>query len=207
MKVLLINGSPRPDGCTYTALSEVSGSLKKNEIETEIFHIGNAPVYGCSACRLCKEANRCAFDGDCANELAEKMLIADGVVVGSPVYYAGPNGALCAILDRVFFSRPKERFAHIPAAAIVSCRRAGSTAALDRLNKYFTINSMTVIGSSYWNMVHGNTPEQVRQDLEGMQIMRRLGENMAFLMKTMQESKKIIAPGDVEPAIATNFIR
>ncbi|MCL2539667.1 MAG: flavodoxin family protein, partial [Oscillospiraceae bacterium] len=131
MKVLLINGSPHEKGCTYTALSEVAGSLAKNSIETEIYQIGSGPVYGCSACRTCRETNSCVcvLDGDCANELAEKMLAADGVIIGSPVYYAGPNGALCALLDRAFFSRTKEMFAYKPAAAVVSCRRAGSTAA------------------------------------------------------------------------------
>lgn len=207
MKVLLINGSPRAKGCTYTALSEVAVSLNKNNIETEIYQTGNNPVYGCTACRGCRETERCRLDEDCVNDLAEKMLDCDGIVVGSPVYYAGPNGALCAILDRVFFSRPKERFAYIPAAAVVSCRRAGSTAALDRLYKYFTINNMTVVGSSYWCMVHGNTPDQVRLDLEGMQVMRRLGENMAFILKTGKAGRETISPCEPEPSVATNFIR
>jgi len=207
MKVLLINGSPREKGCTFTALSEAAASLVNNSIEIEIFHIGNRPVYGCAACRSCRETHRCVYDGDCSNELAEKMLAADGIIIGSPVYYAGPNGALCALLDRAFFSSQKELFAYKPAAAAVSCRRAGSTAALDRIIKYFTIANMTVVGSSYWSMVHGNTPEEVRKDLEGMQIMRRLGENMAFLLKTIQAGKATVSPNAPEVSVATNFIR
>jgi len=207
MKVLLVNGSPREKGCTYTALSETASSLSKNLINAEIYHIGNKPVYGCAACRSCKDTNRCVYTGDCANELADKMLAADGIVIGSPVYYAGPNGALCALLDRAFFSSKKELFANKPAAAIVSCRRAGSTAALDRLIKYFTIANMMVVGSSYWNMVHGNTPEEVRQDIEGLQVMRRLGENMAFLLKTMDAAGPAVRPSSPETPVATNFIR
>lgn len=207
MKTLLVNGSPRKNGCTFTALSEIAGVLEKNGIESEIFQIGNAPVYGCAACNACRTSRKCIVNDDCANELAEKMLIADAIVIGSPVYYAGPNGALCALLDRAFYSTGGGRYAHKPAAAVVSCRRGGSTAAFDRLNKYFTINNMLVVGSSYWNMVHGNTPEEVRQDLEGLQVMRRLGENMAFLMKTLEAGKTTIHPNNPEPSIATNFIR
>ncbi len=207
MKVLLVNGSPHAKGCTFTALEEIAGSLEKNGIESEIFHIGTEPVRGCVACLACRKTGKCIFDDDCANKLAEKMAKADGIVLGSPVYYAGPNGALCALLDRVFYSCPKEKFAHKPAASIVSCRRGGASASFDRLNKYFTISNMTVVGSSYWNMVHGLNPEQVKQDLEGLQTMRNIGENMSYILKAMDASKESIRPNSPEPSIATNFIR
>ncbi len=204
MKVLLINGSPNKEGCTYTALTEVAGALQNNGIETEIFHIGNKPVHGCIACGRCEELGRCTFNDDVCNEMAERMAEADGIVIGSPVYYAGPNGALCAVLDRVFFSS-SHRLAHKPAAAVVSCRRAGSTAAFERLNMYFTISQMPVVASQYWNMVHGFTPDDVRQDLEGMQIMRTLGNNMAWMLNSIRDGKQQ-AP-EREPWVMTNFIR
>ena len=204
MKVLLVNGSPNKEGCTHTALTEVAGELQKNGIETQIFHIGRKPVHGCIACGRCEELGRCTFDDDVCNELAELMAAADGIVVGSPVYFAGPNGALCALLDRVFFSS-SQRLAYKPAAAVVSCRRGGSTAAFDRLNKYFTYSRMPVVTSQYWNMVHGFTPEDVRRDLEGMQIMRTLGNNMAWMLKSIQTGGQ--TQPEREPWIATNFIR
>lgn len=204
MKVLLINGSPNKEGCTYTALTEVAGALQKNGVETEIFHIGKKPVHGCIACGRCEELGRCTFDDDVCNEMARRMAEADGIVIGSPVYYSGPNGALCALLDRVFFSS-SHKLAHKPAAAIVSCRRGGATAAFDRLNRYFTISQMPVVSSQYWNMVHGFTPEDVRKDLEGMQIMRTLGNNMAWMLKSIREGKQ--TPPEREPWVMTNFIR
>jgi len=204
MKVLLVNGSPNKEGCTFTALTEVAGALQKNGIETEIFHIGRKPVHGCIACGRCEEIGCCTFDDDVCNELASRMAAADGVVIGSPVYYSGPNGALCALLDRVFFSS-SHKFAHKPAAAVVSCRRAGSTAAFERLNQYFTISQMPVVPSQYWNMVHGLKPEDVRKDLEGMQIMRTLGSNMAWMLKAFREGKQ--TPPEREPWAMTNFIR
>lgn len=204
MKVLLVNGSPNKEGCTYTALTEVAGELQKNGVETEIFHIGRKPVHGCIACGRCQEIGRCTFDDDVCNELALRMAEADGIVIGSPVYYAGPNGALCALLDRIFFSS-SHRLANKPAAAVVSCRRGGSTAAFDRLNKYFTISRMPVVSSQYWNMVHGFTPEDVRRDLEGMQIMRTLGNNMAWMLKSIRDGKQ--PEPDQEPRVMTNFIR
>lgn len=203
MKVLLVNGSPNKEGCTHTALTEVAGALQKNGIETEIFHIGRKPVHGCIACGRCEELGRCTFDDDVCNELARRMTEADGVVIGSPVYYSGPNGALCALLDRVFFSS-SHKFAHKPAAAVVSCRRAGSTASLERLNQYFTISQMPVVPSQYWNMVHGMTPEDVRKDLEGLQIMRTLGSNMAWMLKSFQDGNHM--PPEREPWMRTNFI-
>ncbi|HWQ80620.1 MAG TPA: flavodoxin family protein [Anaerovoracaceae bacterium] len=204
MKVLLVNGSPHKEGCTYTALTEVAGALQKNGIETEIFHIGSKPVRGCIACGRCEELERCVFDDDVCNELIKKILDADGVVIGSPVYYSGPNGALCAVLDRAFFSS-SHKFAHKLAAAIVSCRRGGATTAFDRLNRYFTISQMPVVSSQYWNMVHGFTPDDVRKDLEGLQIMRTLGNNMAWMLKSIREGKQ--TPPEREPWIMTNFIR
>jgi multimeric flavodoxin WrbA len=204
MKVLLVNGSPNKEGCTYTALTEVAGALQKNGVETEIFHIGRKPVHGCIACGRCEELGRCTFDDDICNEMAQRMAEVDGIVIGSPVYYSGPNGALCALLDRVFFSS-SHKLAHKPAAAIVSCRRGGATAAFDRLNRYFTISQMPVVSSQYWNMVHGFTPEDVRKDLEGMQIMRTLGNNMAWMLKSIREGKQ--TPPEREPWVMTNFIR
>lgn len=182
MKVLLINGSPRAKGCTYTALSEVASALNKCGVETEIFQLGTAPVRGCIACGTCKKTGRCAFDDDICNELGAKAAEADGIVIGSPVYYAGANGAICAVLDRLFYSHGS-KMAHKPGAAIVSCRRGGASATFDRLNKYFTINQMPIVSSTYWNSVHGSTPDQVKADLEGMQTMRTLGQNMAWMLR------------------------
>jgi multimeric flavodoxin WrbA len=204
MKVLLVNGSPNAEGCTYTALKEVAGQLDKNEIETEIFHIGKKAVQGCIACGKCSELGRCVFKDDLYNELLELVKKADGIVVGSPVYYAGPNGSLCAILDRIFYSAG----AHLtnkPSAAIVSCRRGGASSTFDRLNKYFTINQMPVVTSQYWNSVHGFTPEDVKKDLEGLQTMRTLGNNMAWMLKTISDSKYSLPKR--EEWTPTHFIR
>ena len=187
MKVLLVNGSPNKDGCTFTALSEVASALKKEGVESEIFHIGVKPVRGCTACGKCFEHrnNKCIFTDDVCNELSDKIAEADGLVVGSPVYYSGPNGALCALLDRAFFSASRN-FKHKPAACVVSCRRGGASAAFDRLNKYFTISEMPVVSSQYWNAVHGHEADDVRKDLEGLQIMRTLARNMAWMLKNIE---------------------
>ena len=184
MKVLLVNGSPRSEGCTYTALREVAGALEKNGIGTEMFQIGTQPVHGCLNCGKCRTGGKCAIGDDLYNELHDKITAADGVVIGSPVYFSGPNGALCALLDRVFFTS-MGKFMHKPAACIVSCRRGGASATFDRLNKYFTISQMPVVSSQYWNSVHGFTPDDVRRDLEGLQIMRTLGNNMAWMIKNL----------------------
>ena len=204
-KVLLINGSPHAQGCTYTALSEVAGALHKRGVETEMFQIGKEPISGCLACRACKRSGKCAID-DAVNAVAEKLADCDGVVIGSPVYYAAPSGQLCAFLDRLFFSQGYV-LAKKPGAAVVSCRRGGATAAFDRLNKYFTENNIPVVSSQYWNQVHGNTPEEVRRDLEGLQTMRTLGENMAWLIQCIEAGR---AAGVPEPAyekrVSTNFI-
>ena len=204
MKVLLVNGSPHERGCTFTALSEVAKTLQENGVETEIFHVGNHPVRGCIACGRCAALGRCVFEDDAANQLQSLMKSADGVVIGSPVYYAGRNGALCALLDRVFYSSGGA-FANKPAAAVVSARRSGTTAAFDRLNKYFTISSMPIVSSQYWNGVHGNTPQEVLQDKEGLQTMRTLGRNMAWMIKSIQSGWQPL-PGK-EEQIITNFIR
>lgn len=204
MRVLLVNGSPNKEGCTFTALTEVAFALQKNGIEAEIFHIGVKPVHGCIACGRCGDMGRCTFDDDVCNKLAERMTVADGIIIGSPVYYAGPSGALCAVLDRIFFSS-SHKFALKPAASIVSCRRGGSTAALDRLNKYFSICNMPLVTSQYWNMVHGMSPEEVVKDLEGMQTMRTLGNNMAWMLKTISDGKQ--PQPEKESGIMTNFIR
>ncbi len=206
MKVLLINGSPRPKGCTYTALAEVAKTLNECEIETEIIQIGNQAIRGCIACGGCAGKARCVFDDDAVNEIIAKMETADGLVIGSPVYFASPNGNLISLLDRLFYAGTC--FAHKPAAAVVSARRAGTTVTLDDLNKYFTIRQMPVVSSTYWNMVHGSCPEDVLQDREGLQTMRNLGRNMAWLLKCIESGKKNgIEVPTAESGVWTNFIR
>lgn len=195
MEVLLVNGSPHKEGCTYTALCEVASALEKNGIVTEMFNIGTQPVYGCIACGFCKTNKCCVNNDDLCNPLAERIKAADGLVIGSPVYFSGPNGALCALLDRVFYSS-SGKFKYKPAACVVSCRRGGASAAFDRLNKYFTIAQMPVVSSQYWNSVHGFTPEDVRADLEGLQIMRTLGNNMAWMLKNIKSGSP---PPEQEP--------
>jgi len=206
MKVLLVNGSPHVNGCTFTALSEVAGALEKNGIGTEIIHLGTKPISGCLGCRKCFETGRCVIN-DIVNEFLDMAGDYDGFIFGSPVHFAAPTGFISSFMDRVFFG-PKSRLAMKPAAAILSCRRGGATAAFDQLNKYFTISNMPVVSSQYWNMVHGNTPDEVKQDLEGMQIMRVLGNNMAWLLKCIEAGKKSgVAFPQLEPRVMTNFIR
>lgn len=208
MKVLLINGSPKANGCTYTALSEIANELEKENIETEIFHIGNKPIRGCIGCGGCYTTNKCLFNDDVVNDGIEKVKKADGIILGSPVHYAAASGAITSFLDRLFYAYGGKFLAHKPGAAIVSCRRGGSTAAFEQLNKYFTISNMPIVSSQYWNMVHGNTPEEVKQDLEGMQTMRVLGQNMAWLLKSIQSGKEAgIKLPEKEPRAMTNFIR
>lgn len=205
MKVLMINGSPRKNGCTFTALSEVVKRLEQHDIATQIIDVGPKPVQECVACGRCLELGRCVFDDDQVNETARLLMEADGLVVGSPVYFAGPTGAICSFLNRLFYRRQAD-YAFKPAAAVVSCRRGGASSSFDRLNKYFTIARMPVVSSQYWNAVHGNTPDEVRQDLEGMQIMRTLGDNMAWMLRNI-EAGRIPAPPPETPKINTNFIR
>lgn len=206
MKVLLLNGSPREKGCTFTALTGVETALNQAGIETEIIWLGNQPVQDCIACLHCKKAGFCVFD-DLVNKMAKKLETADGLVVGSPVYYAGPSGQLCSFLDRLFYSAGG-KFAGKAAAAVVSCRRGGATAAFDRLNKYFAICNMVVIGSQYWNQVHGSKPEDVLQDLEGMQTMQVLGQNMAYWLQNRASGVAHgVAMPEYEKRQWTNFIR
>ena len=214
MKVLLVNGSPHKEGCTYTALQEVEKELTAAGIETEMFWLGTKPISGCLGCGQCikrgpngeKPSGLCFMD-DIVNEFLAKAEQADGFVFGSPVHYAALSGALTSFMDRAFYGKGKV-FRYKPAAGIVSCRRGGSTAAFDQINKYFTISSMPVVSSKYWNMVHGNTPDQVRQDEEGMQVMRELGRNMAWLLKCIDLGKQngIERPAS-EKKLRTNFIR
>jgi Multimeric flavodoxin WrbA len=205
MKTLLINGSPHANGCTFTALNIVAEELRKNGIDTEIVHIGNKDIRGCIACGKCAELGRCVFN-DMVNEVAPKFEQADGLVVGSPVYYAGPNGTLTNLLDRLFFSTPFDKRMKV-GAAVVSARRGGTTAAFDRLNKYFTISEMSIASSRYWNMVHGHTPEDVMKDEEGCQIMRILGRNMAFLIRAIAAERERNGLPEKEVTKYTNFIR
>lgn len=205
-KVLLINGSPNEFGCTYTALIEVKKSLEKNGVSAEIYYLGKPAIHGCTGCCACAKLSRCVFD-DAVNAVAARLDEFDGIVVGSPVHYSGPSAQICAFMDRLFYSAGK-RLQYKPAAAIVSCRRAGSTAALDRLTKYFTINNMPLVSSQYWPQVHGTNPDEVRQDAEGMQIMRTLGENMAWLLHCIEAGKAAGVPAPAqEPRARTNFIR
>ncbi len=207
MKVLLVNGAPHEKGCTYTALCEIEKELINEGIQTEIFWLGKKQVRGCIGCGGCATGNGCVFDDDVVNELVAKAKEADGFIFGSAVHYAAPSGTICAVLDRAFYSGSAS-FRYKPGAAIVSCRRAGSTAALDVLNKYFTISNMPVVSSGYWNMVHGAKAEDVLKDEEGMQIMRILGRNMAWLIKCIDNGKQngIFRP-ESEAKIRTNFIR
>lgn len=207
MKVILVNGSPHKEGCTYTALKEVEKTLLEAGVETEIFWLGTKPVSGCLGCGQClKNGGMCVID-DVVNVFLEKAKSADGFVFGSPVHYAALSGALSSFMDRAFYGKGKI-FRYKPAAGVVSCRRGGSTAAFDQINKYFTISSMPVVSSKYWNMVHGTTPEEVARDEEGMQVMREIGRNMAWLMKCIEAGReKGIDPPKKERPIMTNFIK
>ena len=205
MKVLLINGSPKENGNTFRALTEVATTLNAEGIETEIISIGKHAVQGCIACGMCGRLGKCTFRDDLYYNVwrAVKDGI-DGLIVGSPVYYSGPNGSLCALLDRVFYSLgPDLQFK--PGASVVVCRRGGASAAFDRLNKYFTILNMPVVSSQYWNMVYGQTPGQVEQDEEGMQTMRTLGRNMAWMIKKLNPREE--GYPQREQPVWTNFIR
>lgn len=206
MKVLLINGSPNKNGCTYTALYEVAMQLNKHGIETNIFYIGNKPIRGCLNCKKCAESGYCIYKDDPVNECIDLARNSDGIIIGSPVYFAGPNGMLCALLDRMFYLKGAG-YEYKPAAAVVNCRRGGASATFDRLNKYFTISNMPIVSSQYWNSTHGYTPEEMRQDLEGLQTMRTLGNNMAWLLKCIEAANGTVPFPEKEDKITTNFIR
>ena len=208
MHVLLINGSPHAKGCTFTALQVCADTLNHEGITTEIVHLGPRPIADCIACGRCRQLDHaCIQTGDPVNDILEKAAQADGFVFGTPVYYAHPSGRVLSALDRIFYAG-SDLFAHKPGFAVASARRAGTTASLDALNKYFTIAQMPVVSSTYWNMVHGNTPEEVLQDAEGLQTMGNAARNLAWLLRCIQAGK---AAG-IEPPVAqrehkTNFIR
>ena len=211
MKVLLVNGSPHKSGCTNRALEEVAATLQKEGIETEMFWIGNKPIGGCIACKRCVQTGKCVFD-DVVNTCREKAYEADGFVFGTPVHYGAASGNMTAFMDRLFYSElggnQNKAFYLKPTAAVISARRAGTTATFDQMNKYFTIQEMPIVSSRYWNMVHGAVPEQVEEDLEGLYTMRVLGRNMAYLLKCQEAAKKAgVALPEREPAIFTNFVR
>lgn len=206
LKALLVNGSPRAKGCTYTALTELAKTLEAEGIEAEIIHVGHKNIRGCIACRKCHStgSGKCIFD-DVVNEVAPKLAEADAFVIGSPVYFASPAGGVVSFMDRLFFSTLNEDKTMKVGAAVVSCRRGGNTATFDMLNKYFTICGMPVASSQYWNMVYGGEAEEVLEDKEGLQTMRTLGHNMAFMMKSIQMGKDNIGLPEKELAIFTNF--
>ncbi|MBQ4114410.1 flavodoxin family protein [bacterium] len=211
LKVLLFNGSPKKNGCTYTALKEIADTLEKMGVETLIYHPEDEVVAPCKACGACTKLGKCVID-DKVNEFVELAEQYDGFVIGSPVHYASSSGLAVSFLDRAFYSASrsgrKHIFSHKVGAAIASARRAGTTATLDQLNKYFTINQMVLVSGRYWNMVHGNTPDEVKQDLEGMQNMRFLARNIAWVLKCIQAGKESgINPPEQEEVVMTNFVR
>lgn len=205
MKVLLINGSPHVDGVIALALKELSDTLNRCDIETEIMHVGNKNIRGCIACRSCKKTGKCVFD-DCVNEIAFKLKDADGLVVGAPVYYGSANSTVVSLLTRLFYSINYDLSMKV-GASVVSARRSGCTATFDELNKFFTISGMPIVSSTYWNNIHGNNKEDGMQDLEGLQVMRNLGKNMAFLIKSIALGKEKYGEVELENNVRTNFIR
>ena len=208
MKILLINGSPHPEGCTYTALRAVADGLEARGAETEILHLGTAAVRDCAACGGCKKKpGHCVFGDDIVNILIDKAREADGFVFGSPVYFAHPTGQILSVLDRAFYAG-RDAFAHKPAAAVAVARRAGTTASLDVLQKYFTISQMPVVASTYWTMVHGTAPDETAQDAEGLQTMANLAANMVWLLRCIDAGRAGgILPPQAASGARTNFIR
>ena len=205
MQVLMLNGSPHPKGSTETALREMEAVFHQEGIQTEIIHVGNLPIRGCVACGGCRKTGKCVFD-DIVNEIAEKFRASDGLVVGSPVYYASANATLVALLQRLFHSTAFDKTMKV-GAAVASARRGGLTATFDELNKFFTISGMPVASGQYWNGIHGNNAEEARRDAEGLQMMRTLARNMSFLMKAIAAQKEISGMPEREAKTATNFIR
>lgn len=210
-KVLLINGSPNEHGCTYTALHEVEGVLRRHGVETEILWLGRKPVAGCIACNTCARTGHCVFGpetfDDKVNGVLDELDSIDAIVAGSPVYYAAASGQITSFLNRLFYAGGR-RMAGKLGAAVVSCRRGGAASAFDQLNKYFTISSMPVVSSQYWNGVHGDRPEEVRADLEGMQTLRLVGDNMAWLLRSMTAAREAgVVPYEREVRVKTNFYK
>ena len=206
MKVLLVNGSPHQHGCTYTALKEAAEAFHARGVETEILWVGTGTVAGCTGCAGCYKLGKCVFD-DHVNRIIEKLDTYDGFVFGTPVYYGGPSGQILGTMNRLFYSSAR-RMAHKPAAAVVSCRRGGATATFQQMNMHFMMTNMIVVTSQYWNQVHGNTPEEVLQDAEGLQTMRVLAENMTYILRCQEAGKAAGVPlPQYEPRLATNFIR
>ena len=206
MKVLLVNGSPHQHGCTHTALKEASEAFNARGVETEILWVGNGPVAGCTACGACRKTGKCVFD-DVVNRIIEKLDEYDGFIFGTPVYYGGPSGQILGVMNRLFYSNAR-RMAHKCAAAVVSCRRGGSTATFQQMNMHFMMTNMIVIASQYWNQVHGNIPEETLQDEEGLQTMRVLAENMTYVLRCQEAGKAAGVPApQYEKRISTDFIR
>lgn len=206
MKTLLINGSPNEHGCTYTALHEVEKTLQRHGIETEMLYLGKQPIAGCIACMQCFRTGHC-FRNDMVQEIQNRLDEFDALIIGSPVYYSGPSGQLISFLNRLFLAT-EDRMAGKLGAAVVSCRRGGASATFEQLNQYFTIANMPIVSSQYWNSVHGFTPDDVRQDAEGLQTMRSLGENMAWLLKCIACGRQNgINRPDYEPRLRTHFIQ
>ena len=206
MKVLLVNGSPRQHGCTYTALSEAAKALNDRGIDTEILWVGSQSVAGCTACGSCKKTGKCIFD-DLVNRIVENIDSYDGFVFGTPVYYGGPSGQILALMNRLFYTAAP-KMAGKPVSAVVSCRRGGASAAFQQMNMHFMMTNMIVITSQYWNQVHGNTPEEVLQDAEGLQTMRTMAENMTYVLRCIEAGKAARVPSPAyEPKERTNFIR
>ena len=202
-KVLLLNGSPKANGCTATALKEMIRIFEQEGVETELIQVGNKEIRGCISCGSCGKTGKCVFD-DLVNEVAPKLEAADGLVIGSPVYYASPNGTILSFMDRLFYSTHFSKHMKV-GAAVVSARRGGNTATFDVLNKYFTISGMTVASSTYWNQVHGFTAEDVKKDLEGLQTMRNLARNMAFMIKAIADAREKYGLPEVERKSFTSF--
>ena len=203
-KVILLNGSPHQHGCTATALEEMIRVFEEEGIETELIQVGSQAVRGCVSCGACSKLGRCVFNDDLVNRTAPKLEEADGLVVGSPVYYGSPNGTILSFLDRLFYSTPFSKHMKV-GAAVVSCRRGGNTASFDVLNKYFTISGMPVASSTYWNQVHGFTAEDVKKDKEGLQTMRNLARNMAFMIRAIHDAKEKYGLPEVEHGSFTSF--
>ncbi len=202
-KVLLLNGSAHQHGCTATALDEMIKVFEKEGIETELIQVGTKDIRGCISCEKCSEIGKCVFD-DLVNEVAPKFEEADGLVVGSPVYYASPNGTILSFMDRLFYSTSFSKHMKV-GASVVSCRRGGNTASFDVLNKYFTISGMPLASSTYWNQVHGFSADDVKKDLEGLQTMRNLARNMSFMIKAIADAKEKYGYPEVENGCFTSF--